>query len=164
MLSQESALASGAIAPLALSSTAERLALVEQPRTCAATARGQSRAASFSSLPILSLSFSLSLSLIQLTGVTRRYMDDQPHINARMRAILADWLVEVCAKYKQVRAPFACGCVLAQSASKYESCRKWLATSACRGCCYQRAARTVAHPASLLFPCSNQRPFFARCF
>jgi hypothetical protein len=36
------------------------------------------------------------------TSVRATYMDDQPHINERMRAILIDWLVEVHFKFKLV--------------------------------------------------------------
>lgn len=36
------------------------------------------------------------------TQVDRRYMDNQPHVNERMRAILIDWLVEVHLKFKLV--------------------------------------------------------------
>jgi Cyclin, N-terminal domain len=36
------------------------------------------------------------------TSVRPEYMDNQPHINERMRAILVDWLVEVHLKFKLV--------------------------------------------------------------
>jgi len=38
----------------------------------------------------------------QTTSVRPGYMDNQPHINQRMRSILVDWLVEVHLKFKLV--------------------------------------------------------------